>query len=553
MASMGLRGVSRFAVGWLIAVGVGGLLPAAAGAVTYSTPGRYKLVVPSGVSKMVVIATGGQGGDAVGYAYPCGYPGRGGLEKATFPVKEGTTLDITVAGRGANGTGASGTNPGGAGAGGIGGGGDGGNAVAGPDYGQPGSGGGGGGGASSVSVGSDPLLVAAGGGGCAAPSADSSTGGGNDGAAGGGGDETGGGPGTLTAGGAGGAANTNCWGGVPGTNGTQGQGGSGGGGANVDSAGGGGGGGYYGGGGGAGGLWASCASEPLSGSGGGGGSDYVASTGSKVTSKPGSNAGNGKVTVNFYAQISGKITAGCTASSCSVHNLPVAGLKIAISGSNASVDTTTGVDGTYTADVPKGAYKVVPTGHDFTMTPTDKSINVTHNLSGVNFEACSAHSSPKSATDLAARVGTAAELATAASQSWVLNGSGIECSARTNIAVAYNTGTHRMAWAWWVSALICPNGGAPFAADNTPRWAAGNQSGGVLIPPNQVKSTSNGGVRATYLDNQGDVEARIAIKPGGKHGTIMLEKSPINELVFEDGGKQYPDCHASLGTLDLTG
>ena len=288
-------------------MGLWALLPATAGAVTYSTPGSYTLVVPSGVSEMTITATGGGGGGDAPDAYPGGcFEGKGGLETASFPVSAGATLDITVAGKGGDGGTASETAGAAGGTGGVGGGGAGGDVgPAGDNAVVAGYGGGGGGGASTVSVGGNPLLVAAGGGGCAAPVAASSTSGGNDGSAGSSSDMGGGGAGTLTAGGAGGGVLVGCWGGVPGTSGTAGQGGSGGGGSSVGSGGGGGGAGYYGGGGGGGGLYSSCASGPLSGGGGGGGSDYVASTGCNVASTPGSNRRDGAVTIDFS-------TGGCS-------------------------------------------------------------------------------------------------------------------------------------------------------------------------------------------------------------------------------------------------
>ncbi len=270
-------------------------------AVTYSTPGKYTLVVPSGVSEMSLTATGGGGGGDARDAYPgvC-YAGKGGLETASFAVTEGAKLDITVAGKGGDGGTASQTAGAAGGTGGVGGGGAGGNVgPAGDNVVVAGYGGGGGGGASTVSVGGNPLLVAAGGGGCAAPVAASSTGGGKDGSAGSSSDMGGGGAGTLTAGGGGGGVVVSCWGGVPGTSGTAGQGGSGGGGASVGGGGGGGGAGYYGGGGGGGGLYSSCASASLSGGGGGGGSDYASSAGCHATNTPGYNSGNGSVTIDF--------------------------------------------------------------------------------------------------------------------------------------------------------------------------------------------------------------------------------------------------------------
>jgi hypothetical protein len=275
---MRLSGLGRLASGLCVAAGLGAL-PATAEAATYSTPGKYMLKVPTGVSEMTITASGGSGG--LGAHSPECIAGKGGLVKATFSVSEGTTLDITVAAKGGTATGDSGAQ------GGVGGGGDGGDSPSGNKGGA-----GGGGGASSVSVDGAPLLVAAGGGGCGAYDYNASIGnGGNDGSAGE--DATqakGGGPGTQTAGGAGGAAQTSG-GDTPGTSGSKGQGGAGGGSTTVnEDAGGGGGGGYYGGGGGGAGGY---------GAGGGGGSDFVDSAGSGKSITHGANSGNGQVTIAY--------------------------------------------------------------------------------------------------------------------------------------------------------------------------------------------------------------------------------------------------------------
>jgi hypothetical protein len=303
--------------------GAMGRLSAGTSTVTYSTPGNYTLVVPSSVSETTVTAIGGGGGMGAG----CGAPyhfftcfgGEGGRDTATFPVKAGSTLDITVAGEGGNGSLVSETDPVlvGGGAGGIGGGGNGGSAGAyDDDCGcAAGGGGGGGGGASEVAVASGPvLLVAGGGGGSASATTAGGSGGGNDGSPGGSANADGGGPGTLKAGGAGGGPGPQ--GGVSGTSGSQGQGGAGGGATEVPSGGGGGGGGYYGGGGGGGSVVYD--DYDLSGGGGGGGSDYIDSTACNGTIKQGSNAGNGSVTIGFSTLGAAELDSAASAGECPV-------------------------------------------------------------------------------------------------------------------------------------------------------------------------------------------------------------------------------------------
>lgn len=140
-----------------LAVGLAGLLPTAASAATYSTPGTYSVVVPSGVDQVTITATGGSGGSDAPIASASCKPGKGGLVKATYAVSEGSTLHFTVAGAGGSTTGDGGGHSG------VGGGGAGGDSPSGHR-----GGGGGGGGASSVSLEGALLLVAAGGGGCGA-------------------------------------------------------------------------------------------------------------------------------------------------------------------------------------------------------------------------------------------------------------------------------------------------------------------------------------------------------------------------------------------------
>ncbi len=267
---------------------------AAATTVNYATPGEQAFVVPAGVSQVTIAAAGGSGGKGTQHA-TC-TPGNGGLEQATFQVSPGSTLSITVAGRGGDGAAYTGVNgqPNAGGQGGIGGGGAGGTAsyvgmIA-------NAGGGGGGGASTVVVqGGLVLLVAAGGGGCGSFLISGDGNGGNDGSAGQNGEHaTGGGAGAQADGGAGGhsACFTSCS--VPdGGSGTGGQGGTGAGGSSLSGGGGGGGGGVNGGGGGGG----TNADGPAGG--GGGGSDFAASSGSTVSITPGANTGNGAVAITY--------------------------------------------------------------------------------------------------------------------------------------------------------------------------------------------------------------------------------------------------------------
>ncbi len=237
---------------------------------TFSYTGtKQTFVVPAGVTRLTVIARGGEGtGDFVHGAGTPGFPGR---VYAVIRVHAGSKLYIFVAGSGRDG----GFNGGGAG------------------------GFGNGGGGSDVRVGGDALkdriIVAAGGGGAGGCElycyADGGYGGGVNGQKGSGFGRSsggGGGGGTQAAGGLGGAGGKgkkSDENGQPGGNGALGLGGNGGAGGQGTSSyhqqgipGGGGGGGYYGGGGGGG------SSPPLTtssldygGGGGGGGSSYVES------------------------------------------------------------------------------------------------------------------------------------------------------------------------------------------------------------------------------------------------------------------------------------
>jgi hypothetical protein len=235
---------------------------------------KQTFIVPSGVSRLAVIANGGEGGGITNYpsTNTPGFPGR---VYALIPVQPGHKLYVYVGGSGTHG----GFNGGGAGGSGSGG-----------KYpGNPG------GGASDIRTGGDMLpdriIVAAGGGGAgeaiyAYAYGYGGNGGGLNGQSGGGGgtDDSGGGgfggtPSQGGAGGAGGGTSTRRYylNGQPGANGALGLGGGGGNSAPYCDAagGGGGGGGYYGGGGGGGGSAAYVCFYAGQSGGGGGGSSYV--------------------------------------------------------------------------------------------------------------------------------------------------------------------------------------------------------------------------------------------------------------------------------------
>jgi hypothetical protein len=247
--------------------------------------------VPSGVTKITVVARGAAGGGAPGSS--ASYSGRGGRVNATIPVHPGETLYVFVGGKPDSSTG--GYNGGGDGYGGEG-------SAYPSSY--------GGGGASDVRAGGatlhDRILVAGGGGGQGGIPGKTSK---RHGHGGNGGDSTGGsgrggycGPscdlsggggagGSQEQGGGGGSAG-GCWAdcGATGSNGSVRDGGAGGDSncgpsCNNGGNGGGGGGGYYGGGGGGGGgagyggtggFW------PAGGGGGGGGSSYVEPSATKA-------------------------------------------------------------------------------------------------------------------------------------------------------------------------------------------------------------------------------------------------------------------------------
>jgi hypothetical protein len=237
---------------------------------------KQTFIVPTGVTRLTVVARGGEGG---GFAYyPSGNtPGFPGRVYAIIRVRPGDKLYVFVGGSGTRG----GFNGGGAG---------GSRKGSGGTYaGNPG------GGASDVRVGGDALtdriIVAAGGGG-AGEAVNTygygygGNGGGLTGQSGSGDtgsrvDGGGGSGGTQSQGGSGGAGGTDYSSyslrGRPGGNGALGLGGSGGNAASdrESAGGGGGGGGYYGGGGGGGGAGAYSIRYDGQGGGGGGGSSYV--------------------------------------------------------------------------------------------------------------------------------------------------------------------------------------------------------------------------------------------------------------------------------------
>jgi hypothetical protein len=253
-----------------LAIGAGGrewmyaLVRAGGGTQTFDfTGGAQTFVVPDGVTRITIDASGAAGGR--GNLLATG--GAGGRVTATIPVTAGETLTIRVGGSGGDGGvtgGAGGFNGGGAGS------------AAG------GNSGGGGGGASDVSRGATLLVIAGAGGGgfgraFASPSG--GNGGGTTGAAGVSSGGGGGGGGTQAAGGAGGA--------IGGANGSAGTGGA------AAGDGGGGGAGLFGGGGGG----ASAVLSP--GGGGGGGSSFAAAGATNVAHTQGARSGNGQVSITW--------------------------------------------------------------------------------------------------------------------------------------------------------------------------------------------------------------------------------------------------------------
>ena len=253
----------------------------------YYTGARQSFKVPTGVTRIDIVARGGAGAGIESYNNSSG---RGGRVHAVIPVASGEMLYVFVGGAGLVENG--GFNGGG-------------NAW------RCCQGGFGGGGASDIRRGgakvSDRILVAGGGGGMGgyeeyggAGGAGGGSKGGPGGSAGGVGSGGGGGGGTQRRGGSGGTAQKGYSAGGPGESGKRAVGGNGGLGAYVSSSsdgggGGGGGGGYYGGGGGGG------ASVDYTGGGGGGGSSYVEPSAVKFHTWPGwKNAtGNGLVVISW--------------------------------------------------------------------------------------------------------------------------------------------------------------------------------------------------------------------------------------------------------------
>jgi len=242
---------------------------------TFHYTGKEQVfTVPPGVTRLTVVARGGEGAGNAYYG-SSDDPGLPGRVFATIHVQPKDKLYVFVGGSGAHG----GFNGGGAG---------------GSEEKYKGNGGGG---ASDVRIGGDALtdrvIVAAGGGGAGEAindygSASGGYGGGLSGKSGGGGGQRlngqGGGGGKQSSGGMGGAGGISSSSGSqsaePGGNGTLGVGGNGGAAAyEFAGNGGGGGGGYYGGSGGGAGAWLySSESQTDQGGGGGGGSSYVESS-----------------------------------------------------------------------------------------------------------------------------------------------------------------------------------------------------------------------------------------------------------------------------------
>ena len=250
------------------------------------TGNEQSFSVPSNVKQLAVVVVGASGGKN---------GGKGGIVRATIPVKPGETLYVYVGGKGGRSPGYNGGAPGGG-------------------YSGRGHGWGGGGASDIREHGnglSDRIVVAGGGGGGAGNAAGCScagvggAGGGDVGAAGTNGNEASGGGGG--GGGQGGsqdsggqfgygAAGYSCDGNF-GLWGAEGVGGSGGNGGCGGTSGGGGGGGYYGGGGAGGGVYSG--SNTDAGGGGGGGSSYVEPTATHFKNVQGKHAGNGQVTISW--------------------------------------------------------------------------------------------------------------------------------------------------------------------------------------------------------------------------------------------------------------
>ena len=266
-------------IGVFSLLGLLGMAASASAATTatasFTAPGTYTFVVPTGVSSLMVTAVGGAGGSGAAGTQAGGL---GATVTATVPVSGGEPLFVGVGGPGGAGPFQ------GAGAAGIGGGGAGGTAT---------DGGGGGGGASLVGPGSPfpgylPLIEAGGGGGGGGntPGGNAGADGPNDPGCGPGGPTAcSGRAGTATAGGLAGVGAAN---GVNGNPGALGLGGNAANGSTVGA--GGGGGGLYGGGGGGSGT---------AGGSGGGGSSYAAPGDTGVSSSTTSNPSG--VTITYAA------------------------------------------------------------------------------------------------------------------------------------------------------------------------------------------------------------------------------------------------------------
>jgi len=278
--------------------------------ITYSTPGAYSFVVPSGVSYIVIDLAGGQGGESAGCNSIFTSTQNGGARvQSTVNVTPGTTLNLYVGSAGGNATAST------AGAGGT-------NGTSGPAYGTGGAGnapasvakgyGGGGGASSEVWVAGTRALVAGGGGGtgwsynywaynsnCVGGFSGGS--GGQTGTGGGGVTANAGGGASQSAVGSAGAACNSCYGsdgsGSPLAGSAGGANGAGGAGGYDDYAG------DHGGGGGGGGGWFGGGGGSLSGA-GGGSSNYASATGFvPATPTYTSNYGAASTPANGYIKI----------------------------------------------------------------------------------------------------------------------------------------------------------------------------------------------------------------------------------------------------------
>ncbi|CAN7389906.1 beta strand repeat-containing protein [Acidovorax sp. LjRoot194] len=248
---------------------------------TFAIPGAATWTVPSGVTRVRIVATGGGGASSRSHGSNTSPGGHGGRVTAVLTVNSGDTFALIVGGGGQAST-----------------------------YSNNSYGGGGGGGASSFRAGTADQIIAGGGGGGGVIGGR----GGNGGGAGTGAGEAGSGPGAASGGGAGigGAGGTDPYGFWNGSSGGAGNGGGGGsntyavGGAGNGGGNGGNGGGLFGsgGGGGYGGGGGSASISGTSGWGGGGGGGSTGPSGSSYSvSTNGGNSsaagGDGSITIEY--------------------------------------------------------------------------------------------------------------------------------------------------------------------------------------------------------------------------------------------------------------